>query len=137
MTAVGAISITNVEGVDHGSLQVRVALQQPVDAHAQEGRQLDELQWRERQSDEVDLKLDQVIFAERVFWSRGDAAPGLQAGLWPDHVEDVVHFGRGSERRAAAILLRLGDDRLICHTNLPLPVNADADPTLSLKLSPA
>src|SRR4051812_10655877 len=114
MTAVGAVSIANVEGVDHGSLQARVALQYPVDAHSQEGRQLDELKWRERQSDEVDLELDQVIFAERISWSRGDAAPGLQAGLWPDHVEDVVHFGRCSERRGAAPPLRLGDDRHIC-----------------------
>ena len=92
--AVRGVSIANVEGVDHGSLQARMALQQPIDAHAQERRQLDELQRREGQLDEVDVELDHVILAKRVFRSRGDATPGLQAGLRPDQVDDIVHFGR-------------------------------------------
>ncbi len=52
------------------------------------------------------------------FGLRGDAAPGLQAGLRPDHVEEIVHFGRGPGRRVVSSLLRLGDDWLICHLTL-------------------
>src|SRR4051812_10154202 len=78
-------SLFDIKRVDHRSLPGRVLVEDAVDAHAQEGCQLDEFQRREGERDEIEFEIDRFVFGKRVLLAYGDIATGVQSCFGPDH----------------------------------------------------